>query len=290
MDLLISDVHFGSQGGERERWKERLFAELLGPLRAGDRLLLLGDIFDVWIGWHSVVPAGYHRVLSAIDDARARGAEVHFVVGNHDFAPGRFLEKRMGVRIHREPVPLSGPGSSEPILLAHGDEPPAGERSYRVLRRVLRFHATHWVLRMLPADATLAVGRLWSRKGRSGRPNPREARLWLERYHELVVRRWWAEGHRIVISGHHHVATLSEEDGHVFVNLGHWLDGATWGEIVEGKLTLWRQGREGSREVVGVVETGEAGEDLGRVVRSTRALASDRPPREERGSQNEWKR
>ena len=155
---------------------------------------------------------------------------------------------------------LPGQGRAETILLAHGDEPPAGEWSYRVLRRVLRFRATHWILRMLPADSTLAVGRLWSRKGRLGRPDPREAQRWLERYRELAVRRWWAQGHRIVVSGHHHVATIAEEGDHVFVNLGHWLDGATWGQLEDGKLTLWRHRGTKSREAVGVVEIGEEGE------------------------------
>ena len=158
MDLLISDVHLGAQPDAEERWKEALFEELVGRLGDSDRLLLLGDIFDVWIGWSSVLPAVYLGVGAVLRRAALRGVEIHLVVGNHDFAPGRVLERDLGMRIHEGPTRLPGRAGSVPLMIAHGDEPAAARWSYRLMRRALRWRPLVLALRLLPPDATLALG------------------------------------------------------------------------------------------------------------------------------------
>lgn len=239
MDLLISDTHFGAQGQSRERRKARHFDALLRRLGAGDRLLLLGDIFDVWPGWHWAQPIGMHRHITSIEDAVERGVEVHFFLGNHDFSPGAFLGKTLGICIHNEPHTLPGGLDWEPIRCAHGDEPAGATWSYRLLRRVIRCPLVLFLIRILPADLIMRIGQAWSRSG-DKRRNPQKARRCLLRYRDQVVRRWWEAGQRVVVCGHHHAGGALFDDNNVLVNLGDWMDALTWAEIEQGKLRLWR--------------------------------------------------
>ena len=45
----------------------------------------LGDIFDYWFEYHSVVPRGYVRFLGKVAEMADEGIEIHFFAGNHEF-------------------------------------------------------------------------------------------------------------------------------------------------------------------------------------------------------------
>lgn len=62
---FISDVHLGLESKEKELQKlQKLCAFLDVVLHNGKELFLLGDLFDVWFEYKTVIPKGHHRILT----------------------------------------------------------------------------------------------------------------------------------------------------------------------------------------------------------------------------------
>ena len=79
---VIADSHLGGPGGDGE--------EMIGQLRAlparGCRhLVLLGDIFHVWVGSGKFETAEIRRVVPELRALRRGGVRVDYVEGNRDF-------------------------------------------------------------------------------------------------------------------------------------------------------------------------------------------------------------
>ncbi len=137
------------------------FAAWLDALDA-PRLIVLGDLFDYWIGPAQERLPGGARVLDALARLGARGIGLDLVPGNRDFLLGARFEQRTGARVW--PAGLVGllPGAAgvEPRLaLVHGDELCTLDRGYLRLRAVLRSRPLQWTAPRLPAALGLAVAR-----------------------------------------------------------------------------------------------------------------------------------
>ncbi len=79
---LIADAHLGGPGGPPGPLVEQL--DSLQPERC-DRLVLLGDLFQAWVGSRKFETAGIAEVVAALRRVRARGIPVHYIEGNRDF-------------------------------------------------------------------------------------------------------------------------------------------------------------------------------------------------------------
>ena len=47
-------------------------------------IYLLGDMFDFWFEYKTVVPKGYVRFLGKLAELIDAGIDIHFFTGNHD--------------------------------------------------------------------------------------------------------------------------------------------------------------------------------------------------------------
>ncbi len=82
---FISDAHLGSLAIQHRRQQERRLVRFLDEIKyKAQAVYLLGDIFDFWFEYQTVVPKGYTRFLGKISELTDMGVEVHFFVGNHD--------------------------------------------------------------------------------------------------------------------------------------------------------------------------------------------------------------
>ena len=84
LTYFVSDVHLGLQVADPVG-RERRFSDFLRSLpEETEALYLLGDIWDFWYEYRDVVPKGYIRVFSALQELMDRGVKVYFFQGNHD--------------------------------------------------------------------------------------------------------------------------------------------------------------------------------------------------------------
>jgi len=151
---VIADLHLDV---ERSAGLERF----LGWLRAragAPRLVVLGDLFEYWIGRAQAESAGGRRVLEALRERTGAGTPIDVVPGNRDFLLGAGFEARSGCRVR--PAGLVGTlPDGRRVLLVHGDELATRDAAYQRLRRVLRAAPVRWSAEHAPFALTRAVAR-----------------------------------------------------------------------------------------------------------------------------------
>src|SRR5690349_3470818 len=134
---FISDVHLGLESPERERAKEeRLLAFLASVGNDGAQLFIVGDLFDAWLEYRTVIPKGFHRTLTKLDDLARGGVGIHYLAGNHDFWMRDYFSRELGMKTYADAFDMTVNGKR--IFLHHGDGLAEKDGGYRLLKRVLR--------------------------------------------------------------------------------------------------------------------------------------------------------
>lgn len=149
---LLSDVHLQpEQPRTFEAWRDHL----LGT--PADAVLMLGDLFEVWVGDDSRHAGFEARCAEVLADASTRRT-VAFMCGNRDFLVGSTLLKECGVLALPDPTVLVAFG--ERLLLAHGDALCLSDLDYQRFRAVVRSPAwqSDFLARPLEERRALARG------------------------------------------------------------------------------------------------------------------------------------
>jgi len=242
--LFICDAHLGS--GINEQEKEEVLVEFIKNLspESVTTLYVLGDLFDFWFEYESVILSRYFRILTTLAEAVQRGIDIHLVVGNHDFWAGDFLTKTIGLKVHRDPIEIELGGRR--VYLCHGDGVNPYDRGYRVLKVLLRNSAVIWLARWVHPDMLMRLAHRFSRYSReassvAGKLREDEGIL-------RFAQKKLGEGIDIVIAGHSH--RPHEErysiDGAVryYYNPGDMQERFSYLEYSDGKFHLKYIGRE----------------------------------------------
>jgi len=231
---FLSDVHLGLESRERERAKEeRLLAFLEAVGRDGSELFIVGDLFDAWFEYRTVIPKGFHRVLTKLEDLTRSGVTVHFLAGNHDYWTREFLADALGMKIHRQAFERTVQGRK--VLLHHGDGLAENDGGYRLLRKVLRNRVAVWLYTWIHPDVGLALARSSSERSRRHTAAKEYGeRDGMARYAEERI----AEGYDIVVMGHRHKPSRVESGKGVYINLGDWITFNTYAVMEGGQIAL----------------------------------------------------
>ena len=233
---FISDVHLGLEDAEAEKRKQ-------GPLTGflehashdASHLFILGDLFDAWIEYRTVIPKGFHRVLSKLHDLAERGIEIHFLAGNHDFWVREYFSAEMGIKMHMEAFGIELDGKK--IYMHHGDGLDPRDHGYAFLRRVLRNRFSIWLFSWLHPDIGIPLARSSSRSSRdytSPKHFVENVRM------RLAAARLIEGGYDLVIMGHRHVPIEERIGPGRYVNLGDWIGHNTYARFSGGSLELLR--------------------------------------------------
>jgi UDP-2,3-diacylglucosamine hydrolase len=237
---FISDVHLGAQAPAEETAKEERLLGLLEQVATdGERLYILGDLYDFWFEYRHVIPATGLRILAALHDLTERGVEVHYLAGNHDFAIGSFISDTIGCRIHREPIDVIEAGTR--FHLHHGDGLAGKDTGYRIMTKIIRSRAARWLWRLLHPGLGFAIAHRVSGTSRhytTGKDFGSGERM---RAHLETLA---ARGYDYIIMGHSHVAEERQlEGGSTYINLGSWLGGgAPCARFADGRMEVTSPG------------------------------------------------
>ncbi len=231
---FFSDVHLGLGNRDQEKQKEdQLLRFLRRILPDTDRLFILGDLFDFWFEYATVVPKGYHRTLCAIQEFTDRKIPVDYLAGNHDFWMGRFFQDELGVQMHFEPYETVLDGKR--VYLHHGDGLAQNDMGYRLIKPVLRNRTAIALYRWLHPDLGVRLARGSSRTSRqyTSQKDYGEQEGMIAFARERI-----RQGVNIVVMGHRHRPIEQDVEGGVYINLGDWIDHHTFGEMQDGHMRL----------------------------------------------------
>ncbi|MGQ3053005.1 MAG: UDP-2,3-diacylglucosamine diphosphatase [Roseateles sp.] len=209
---LLSDLHLGADTPGTLARLERYLAET--PAQA---VLLLGDIFEVWVGddaRHEPFEASVVRLLYEA----SRRLDLFFMHGNRDFLVGAELLADAGMPLLPDPTVLDAFGQR--WLLVHGDAQCLADAAYQAFRSKVR--STEWQAQVLaqPLDARRALGR----QMREGSRAAQAAQLMATDLDAGACRALLAEaGAATLIHGHtHRPAEHALGDGLKRVVLSDW--------------------------------------------------------------------
>lgn len=231
---FISDAHLGLGSRQEEKAKEdRLLAFLRHAMGDAEQLFIVGDLFDFWFDYATVIPRGFHRTLAALQDYTDAGRDVHYLVGNHDCWMRDFFETEIGVKLHREPFEVTL--QTKRVYMHHGDGLADNDLGYRMIKPLLRNKLAIRLYRLLHPDVAVRIARGTSHSSRAytSLKHYGEEKGMMRYAQELIAR-----GSDIVVMGHHHKPSSVVLGKGLYVNLGDWITFNTYGRMQDGTMTL----------------------------------------------------
>lgn len=233
--FFVSDTHFKYDGGlAGEAAKRASFFDFIEGIRGASRLYLLGDTFDFWFEYRSVIPRYYRDILGALETLRRSGTEIYLAGGNHDYWLGPYLSDTLGFTVL---PPLSTHElQGLKITMTHGDDLLPGDRAYKALKTVTRSRAAIALARAVHPDLLYAFARRFSRasKGFTEKKTESAAKTLLA----IAPQSFFRWDNNVFVMGHIHYPCLERFGPRIFVILGDWEKHCSYLELAGGELSL----------------------------------------------------
>jgi UDP-2,3-diacylglucosamine hydrolase len=229
--LFLADAHLCIPSDPNYR---TLLAFLEDQCGRTDLLVLLGDIFEFWIG-KGTVTKNYAPLIEAFERMHQQGTKLVYVEGNHDFHLGPVFTQRLNCQVLPDGGMIELDGKK--IFLAHGDLANPEDTGYRRLRKFLRSKLIRTALRIAPNSLTMAIanrGSYESRKNAGERRQRWPARKILLPYAEELL----ARGHQAVVTGHYHQPFHEKLGDGELIALGDWITQYSYAVYEDKTFTL----------------------------------------------------
>ena len=232
---FASDQHLGAPTPKASLPREKKFVAWLDTIKEdAGTIFLLGDLFDFWFEYKTVVPKGFVRVLGKLAELKDAGIDIYFFVGNHDLWMQDYFQKELNIPVFHKPQEFDINGKI--FLIGHGDGLGPNDHGYKRMKKVFTFPFFKWLFRWLHPDIGVRLGHYFSVKNKliSGDEDARflgDENEWLAQY----CRRKLTEKHYdFFVFGHRHLPLEIElNNNSTYINLGDWIQYFTYGEFMK---------------------------------------------------------
>ena len=243
---FASDLHLGAPNAQKSAAREKAFISWLDHIKpTAKAIYLLGDVFDFWFEYKTVIPKGYTRLFGKIAELSDAGIEIHFFKGNHDMWVFDYFEKELGLTLHSDAYTFDYAGKQ--FYLHHGDGLGPGDYKYKFLKLFFRSQVCQWLFARLHPNFGIGLASFLSKRSRAkgGKKDlvyngPEQE--WLFQY----VKEKQAIQHRdYFIFGHRHLPLNLEVGSAKYINTGDWLQHDTFAvfDLKELRLMKWKNGQ-----------------------------------------------
>ncbi|MDN3491462.1 UDP-2,3-diacylglucosamine diphosphatase [Winogradskyella bathintestinalis] len=233
---FASDNHLGAPTSKASKPREKKFVAWLDEIKHdAAAIFLIGDLFDFWFEYKTVVPKGFTRTLGKLAEISDSGVPIHYFVGNHDLWMNGYFEEELGIPVYHKPEEFTFNNTS--VFIGHGDGLGPGDKGYKRMKKVFTSPFFQWLFRWTHPDIGIKVGQYMSVKNKmiSGDDDAKflgEDNEWLAIY----CKRKLEEKHRdFFVFGHRHLPLeINLNDTSKYINLGDWIQYYTYG-VFDGK-------------------------------------------------------
>ncbi len=236
---FVSDVHLGAPALSDNPEREKLFAGWLNHIRSdADAIFLMGDIFDFWFEYRTVVPRGHTRVLGKIAEITDCGIPVHFFTGNHDIWVFDYLPAETGIILHREAFKTELIGKK--FYLAHGDGLDSEDKGYLMLKKIFTSSFWQWFFARFHPNFAVTVAYRWSKSSRLSKKSDGQAfDAENEGMYKFALSMLGQEHFDYFVFGHRHrIADVEMPGNSRFILLGDWIKTFSYGVFDGEKFEL----------------------------------------------------
>lgn len=237
---FASDFHLGSPNHAASREREDRILSWLNFIEPScSELFLMGDIFDFWFEYKTVVPKGFIRLQGKLAMMSDSGIKIYFFKGNHDMWVNDYFIKEMGIQIVSDELEIERNGKL--FYLHHGDGLGPGDHTYKFLRKIFRNPVCQWLFSLVPPRIGLGIANGWSGHSRAANTSNEEVFIcedkeWLATYsREQLLKKHYD----YFIYGHRHLPLdLRLGQDTRYVNLGEWINFSSYAVFDGNDLTL----------------------------------------------------
>ena len=222
---FASDFHLGVNGRLTSAERERQIVRWLDFVsKDAAAIYLVGDIFDFWFEYHTVVPKGYVRLFGKLAELRDSGILIYYFTGNHDMWMFRYFEDELGIPTYRQPIEQEIQGKT--FFIGHGDGLGPGDHGYKFLKKVFANPTCQWLFARLHPNFGINLANFFSGRSRALYP---EASNFLGEEGEWLIA--FANEKRKTLAvdyfifGHRHLPIdyVLKNGTSRYINLGEWL-------------------------------------------------------------------
>jgi UDP-2,3-diacylglucosamine pyrophosphatase LpxH len=195
--VFVGDVHLDRDDAAVPEFVSYLRG--LAP-RAG-RVVLMGDLFNLWIGAPELEQPHHRDVVAGLAELKAGGTEIHYLEGNRDYGIAAAYRGRLFDAVDDTGLREDWGGRS--VWAAHGDKVNRNDLQYRAWRRISRSLPAWWLFSSIPRGRRFAIAESVERKLRA-------TNVEMKREFPDAIVRQYAARHMgpaggIVVLGHFHV-------------------------------------------------------------------------------------
>lgn len=237
---FASDQHLGAPTKEASFPRELKLIQWLDEVKKdADAIFLLGDLFDFWFEYKTVVPKGFVRVLGKLAEIRDSGIPIYFFVGNHDLWMHDYFEKELNIPVYHDNKEFTFNGKT--FLIGHGDGKGPGDMGYKRMKKVFTNPLSKWLFRWLHPDIGVKLAQYLSVKNKliSGAEDVKflgKENEWLYQY---CLRKLASKHYDYFVFGHRHLPLEIElNENSKYINLGDWIGYFTYGVFDGEKMEL----------------------------------------------------
>jgi UDP-2,3-diacylglucosamine hydrolase len=235
---FISDIHLGLPNREKSLIRELKIVKFLNEIKEdAENIYFVGDIFDFWWEYKSVVPRGFVRFLGKIAELSDSGINITFFTGNHDVWMKKYLNEELGITILHEELKTEINGKK--FYIAHGDGLGPGDTNYKLLKKIFTNKFLQWCFTRLHPNFAFGLAEKWSHNRRKKETyynfKGEDKELLVLHTKELLKKEYFD----YFIYGHRHFPLMlktGETSKHI--NLGDWLVNFTFGIFDGNEFSL----------------------------------------------------
>lgn len=225
--FFASDFHLGVDARLTSAERERQLCRWLDSIAAeAEAIYLVGDLFDFWFEYKTVIPKGYSRLMGKLAALRDAGIPIYVFTGNHDLWMFGYFEQELDIPVYRKPIQREIHGKT--FFIGHGDGLGPGDIGYKRMKKVFMHPFSQWLFGWLHPDLGIRIANFSSKTSRTATPPEERAwlggnREWLLQYCNRKVENGIEPDY--FIFGHRHLPIDWQlKNGRSrYLNLGEWL-------------------------------------------------------------------
>jgi UDP-2,3-diacylglucosamine hydrolase len=236
---FASDFHLGIPDAKSSSEREQRVIRWLDSIKADcAELFIVGDIFDFWFEYKTVVPKGFVRLQAKFAEFTDAGIPVHFFHGNHDLWQFGYFEKELGVQVHAKPIIRIINGKK--FYIGHGDGLGPEQLKFKTILWIYRNRFFQQIFSMLHPNIGIGIANWLSHQSKlktfDGNFTFYEEKEYLIRHCRHLLE---TENFDYFIFGHRHLPKeykLTEQSR--YINLGDWIGYNTYAVFNGESLSL----------------------------------------------------
>ena len=222
---FVSDCHLGVPDYDSSLIREKLLVKFLDEIKTdAEEIYLLGDIFDFWFEYKTVVPKGFVRLLGKLAELSDSGIKLNYFTGNHDMWVYDYFSKELNVTMYKEPIVRTY--NNFKFYIAHGDGLGPDDKGYKFLKKVFSNRFNQWLFARMHPNFGIGLALYFSRKSRVANGNTDEIFMGEENerlilYAKELLKK---ENFDFFIFGHRHLPLdIKITENSRYLNIGDWI-------------------------------------------------------------------